>query len=233
MTADPISTVESLLAVLPIPVVGRDCYVGTEPLDPQDALEDSPLVAGGRLTIGVPGEATRAVPGALAGVLRVIRGPDAGFSFPVPPGGVTVGRSVQDDVRLTDPLVSRSHATLHVTRDAVRVADNGSANGTEVGGSRISGTATLSPGSHLQVGDDVLEFHPVPGPALVTTRSPDGRLEFDRGYAAAPPRGGGGGGCVGALDPRPPRRRSDRGRRPVGAHQFQRREGDARRHSRS
>jgi S-DNA-T family DNA segregation ATPase FtsK/SpoIIIE len=186
MMADPLSTVESLLAVLPMPVGGRPCYVGTELLYPGDTLEDCALVAGARVTIGVPGDATRAAPDAVAGVLRVVRGPDAGGSYPLPPGEVTVGRSARDDVRLTDPLVSRSHATLHVTPAGIGVTDLGSANGTEVGGSRISGTATLSPGTHLQLGDDVLEFHPAPGPALVTTRSPDGRLEFDRGYAAAP-----------------------------------------------
>jgi S-DNA-T family DNA segregation ATPase FtsK/SpoIIIE len=131
MTADPFSTVESLLAVLPIPVGGRPCYLSTEQLYPDDTLEDLPLVAGARLSIGVQDEATRAAPGAVAGVLRVVRGADAGRSYPLPPREVTIGRSARDDVRLTNPLVSRSHATMHVTRAAIGITDNGSANGTE------------------------------------------------------------------------------------------------------
>jgi pSer/pThr/pTyr-binding forkhead associated (FHA) protein len=80
----------------------------------------------------------------VAGVLRVVREADAGRSYPLPLGEVTIGRSVCDDVRLTDPLVSRSHATLHVTRAGLRVTDNGSANGTQVGGSRIIDATIIS-----------------------------------------------------------------------------------------
>jgi DNA segregation ATPase FtsK/SpoIIIE, S-DNA-T family len=186
ITAEPSSSVGSLLAALPIPVKGRPCYAGAERLDPHDALEDCPLVAGARLTIGVPGEPARAASSGVAGVLRVVGGPDAGRSYPIPHGDVTVGRSASADVVLTDPMVSRSHATLHVTPTGLRVTDNGSANGTEVGDVPVSVTAAVPPGTPLRLGDDVLEVLPSPGPALFTSRSPDGRLEFDRGYAPAP-----------------------------------------------
>jgi FHA domain-containing protein len=61
-------------------------------------------------------------------------GPSLTLSISLPPAGtVTLGRSLDADVRLDDPSVSRLHARLHVSSSGVSIEDLGSANGTRVG----------------------------------------------------------------------------------------------------
>lgn len=55
VTADPDSSVASLLAALPVRVGGRMCFVGVEPLHPQLTIGASPLVRGCTVTVGAPG----------------------------------------------------------------------------------------------------------------------------------------------------------------------------------
>jgi DNA segregation ATPase FtsK/SpoIIIE, S-DNA-T family len=198
VTADPAGTVESVLAALPGPVAGRACFVGAEPLDPTASIEDSPLIMGARLTIGAPGVATRASSGRTVGVLRVVAGPDVGRSYPLTFGAHVIGRSARADIPVADPMVSRAHATVHVTANVtangsangsantVSVTDSGSSNGTSVAGHPVSGPAPVPPGARIQVGDDLLEYIPVQAENAAPTRSSDGRLEFDRAFAAAP-----------------------------------------------
>jgi DNA segregation ATPase FtsK/SpoIIIE, S-DNA-T family len=64
--------------------------------------------------------------------LRVVGGPDAGRSFPLPPGQTTVGGSDRADIQLPDRSLSSIQATFDVRRDGVFVADAGSTNGTLV-----------------------------------------------------------------------------------------------------
>ena len=183
MTAEPASSIGSLLAALPFRVGGRPCFVGDEPLDPGDTIENSPLVMGAEITIGRPG-AGGGTPA--AGLLRVVAGPDIGRAYPLPIGEHVIGRSAQADIPVTDSMVSRSHATLQVTADALSVTDAGSANGTQVAGARITGAHAVPTGQQVQVGDDVLEFTPMQRDGLPAARSSDGRLEFDRAFAPAP-----------------------------------------------
>jgi S-DNA-T family DNA segregation ATPase FtsK/SpoIIIE len=87
---------------------------------------------------------------------------------------------------LGDPLVSRAHARLELTaRDAV-VTDLGSSNGTTVDGVAATGPLPLRPGSRIQVGADTLEWVCPGDERMRVTRSPDGRLDFDRAFAPAP-----------------------------------------------
>ncbi|MEQ9504452.1 MAG: sigma 54-interacting transcriptional regulator [Deltaproteobacteria bacterium] len=66
----------------------------------------------------------------------------------LPPNGeVTIGRSQESDVHLTDASISRRHAVLHIETadgDQVRLAieDLGSANGTSVSGRRLEANTT-------------------------------------------------------------------------------------------
>ncbi|MGH3930048.1 MAG: hypothetical protein ACRDTF_08745 [Pseudonocardiaceae bacterium] len=71
VSAEPASSVASLLASLPIRVGDRRCYVGSEPLDPAATIGGSPLVSGAVISVGGVGPDPRALPGAAAGALVV------------------------------------------------------------------------------------------------------------------------------------------------------------------
>jgi hypothetical protein len=68
------------------------------------------------------------------------------------PGQFLIGRSTECQLSLDDPLVSRKHARLMVTDDALFVEDLGSRNGVLVGGVRIDGRRKLDNGDRIQVG---------------------------------------------------------------------------------
>jgi len=184
---DPGSSVSALIDALPVPVDGRACYVGQVPLNPKGTVADSPLIAGAVLSIGRPGPVTRTVAGQEAGVLRVVGGPDAGRTIPLPPGRHRIARDSTAPVGLRDLDVSRrEHAWLEVAPDGrAVVTDAGSTNGTFVDGHRV-GTAPLTPGSVLAVGADHLQWTPAMTGALRAARATDGRVDFDRAYSPVP-----------------------------------------------
>lgn len=64
-------------------------------------------------------------------------------------GTVTVGRSPERDLTIEDTGVSRNHATFTIDETAVRLTDNGSANGTRVNGERIDGAVELQHGDSI------------------------------------------------------------------------------------
>ncbi|MFI8094026.1 FHA domain-containing protein [Streptomyces sp. NPDC086080] len=186
--AAPASSVGSLLGSLPVPVDGRSCFVGSVVLDPSTTIADSPLLHGSVISVGAPGPAFRAVPGEAGGVLEVTDGPDSGLTVALGPGAHTVARSSEAAVCLRDTEVSRgAHATLEISADGDAVVVNErSTNGTFVDGVPVDGSSALHPGSVLQIGSDILRWVPRPAGAVRTTCSGDGRLDFDRTFAAAP-----------------------------------------------
>lgn len=72
-------------------------------------------------------------------LLRVVSGPDAGVEVPLPEGTSRIGRGPDNDVRLTDPMVSARHARV-IIGDRVEIVDDNSANGVLVGGVRVTRT---------------------------------------------------------------------------------------------
>lgn len=74
----------------------------------------------------------------------------------LPPGEFVIGRAASCQLSLDDPLVSRNHATLTVTPEAVVVADLGSRNGVRVNSDRIEGKRTLSHGDQISIGNQDL-----------------------------------------------------------------------------
>ena len=70
-----------------------------------------------------------------------------------------MGRSSQCGVTLEDGLVSRVHAQIVARNGGYYLADNGGANGTTVGGVRVSGEVALADGSEIRLGDTVLRFN--------------------------------------------------------------------------
>jgi predicted component of type VI protein secretion system len=71
-------------------------------------------------------------------------------------GEFVVGRSAGCQLSLDDPLVSRRHAMLVVTKDAVTVEDLESRNGVIVNGQRITAKTVLQPGDKLVIGSQEL-----------------------------------------------------------------------------
>jgi len=70
----------------------------------------------------------------------------------LPPGEFVIGRAASCQLSLDDPLVSRNHATLTVTPEAVVLADLGSRNGVRVNSDRVEGKRALSHGDQISIG---------------------------------------------------------------------------------
>ncbi|MFD1212675.1 FtsK/SpoIIIE domain-containing protein [Arthrobacter sp. GCM10027362] len=121
-------------------------------LDPGTA----PLLNGAVVVCGkVPGRG-RARPGRPILALAVTGGPDAGRIFALRRGRHVLGRR-DCGLGIDDPLLSRHHAVLEVTGQAVRLRDDGSANGLSVGSARTghteldTGLTVLAGGSRLRL----------------------------------------------------------------------------------
>jgi hypothetical protein len=70
----------------------------------------------------------------------------------LPPGHFIIGRSSECQLSVDDPLVSRRHAKLVVTDDAVTIEDLGSRNGVLVDGGRIEGKKRIRHAQKITIG---------------------------------------------------------------------------------
>lgn len=118
-----------------------------------------------------------------AGVLAVMRGPDAGSRYLLSAGVTTLGRQPDNDIFLDDVTVSRRQAEIIGAGGTFTVCDLDSLNGTYLNGERTE-EAALHSGDELQIGKFQLVFvaGPPPGDGG-TVPSPD-----RRGAASAPGR---------------------------------------------
>ncbi|MCA1705955.1 MAG: FHA domain-containing protein, partial [Actinobacteria bacterium] len=187
VTADPNTSVASLLASLPVRLGGRTCYVGTSPLDPDATIADTPLVSGATISVGAAGPDPRAFPNGAVGALRVLAGPDAGLVAWLPAGTHLVARDAHAVVHLRDREASRRHAQVEVSPyGRANVVDLGSANGTMVDGVSATEPLTLTEHAVLEIGGNQLQWVALTAAQSTMTRSADGRLEFHRAFAPAP-----------------------------------------------
>jgi DNA segregation ATPase FtsK/SpoIIIE, S-DNA-T family len=108
-------------------------------------------------------------------VLRVTDGPDRGQRLHVRGSSLTLGRGPSCTLRLTDPLVSQRHARI-VLGTRPTVYDEGSANGTLVGGERVVAGREIDWGTPIRLGRSTLVIDPgeVPteAPAVSVFRPP-------------------------------------------------------------
>jgi len=70
----------------------------------------------------------------------------------VPPGEFFIGRSSSCHLALDDGLVSRRHAVLRVSEDAIEVEDLGSRNGVSVNGKKVEGAVSLQHLDRVTIG---------------------------------------------------------------------------------
>jgi serine/threonine protein kinase len=94
------------------------------------------------------------------------------------PGEFVIGRDTACEIRVPSDAVSRRHARLTITDDAVFIQDLGSANGTFIEGRRAEGRVALQPGQKIEMGLVVLQANWKPrqpgAPAtVVETYAPD------------------------------------------------------------
>jgi|SRR5579884_96225 len=76
----------------------------------------------------------------------------------VGPAGVTLGRSRQCDVVLSDPNVSREHAEIRPRGGSWVLTDLGSTNGSSINGRRIDGPEVIRPGDEIELGTSRMTF---------------------------------------------------------------------------
>lgn len=89
--------------------------------------------------------------------ITVSQGPDEGKSIVRESGTLLVGTSPDCDLVLTDPTISRRHATLELHSEGVVVADRGSRNGVHIGRARVD-RAFVVPGGTVTLGRTQLRF---------------------------------------------------------------------------
>lgn len=124
-------------------------------LHPFTSIEDSGLHSGSQVSV-VPIDKSFENSSTIgnAAVVRIIEGPDAGKEFSLAVGTSIIGRDRTCEVRLSDPLVSRQHAKLHIT-DVAEIVDLGSANGLVLGDD-VTDRVILGAGDTVRLGDTVL-----------------------------------------------------------------------------
>lgn len=117
-------------------------------------------------TVGLPAADPPEAPGWLAEVRSGLAGNGPHLAWDtgdeiriaaVPEGFTHIGRSLQADIRLSDPTVSRRHAVIHRSGADSVVLDDHSLNGVFVGGERVE-WHPLSDGDEIQIGGLCIHF---------------------------------------------------------------------------
>jgi FHA domain/DUF1707 SHOCT-like domain len=70
----------------------------------------------------------------------------------LPVDSITIGRALDCDCHLTEPSVSRRHASLRRVGERWLLRDLGSSNGTRVNGMRVTEEVEIRPGDQLNLG---------------------------------------------------------------------------------
>ena len=90
--------------------------------------------------------------------LVVTDGQMAGTSLPLGRQGMLIGRGPECTLVLDDEFASSRHARIFPNADGWAVEDQGSRNGTTVGGVKITGPVPVEAGSVIRIGRTTLEL---------------------------------------------------------------------------
>ncbi len=90
--------------------------------------------------------------------IRVVGGVGKGTrkkfdSFPI-----SIGRYPENDIILTDQIISRRHAAIAIEGDSIIVMDLDSKNGTFINNSRVTGSLPIQENDQLVVGNSMMEI---------------------------------------------------------------------------
>ena len=127
----------------------------------RDVAPDSPR----SLSLRRSGEKTTSKPAARsrrrqASRLVITEGPLAGSTVPLSPTSITIGRSPSCTLVLEDSYASSRHARIFPKDGTWWLEDLGSTNGTTLAGQSVTGTAELSVGVPVRIGQTTLELRP-------------------------------------------------------------------------
>lgn len=89
--------------------------------------------------------------------LIIFSGNNSGRRHRLQRGIMTIGRSPEADISITDDRVSRIHCSIEWIGDMITIEDKGSTNGTFVDSGRV-GRAILSPGVPFQLGHSIMKI---------------------------------------------------------------------------
>jgi len=88
-----------------------------------------------------------------------IAGKFLGNEYDLPAGGISFGRSKQNDIYILDDKLSRYHGQIVNTGGILELEDYNSTNGTLLNGESISGKNPLKEGDLIEVGDHSFQVY--------------------------------------------------------------------------
>lgn len=96
----------------------------------------------------------------LAALEVIAEGPLKGMKFELHSALTNIGRGEHNDISIRDDSISDSHAKLQKRADGWYVVDQGSTNGTYVGGRRVTGEQRIEGAPDLRFGGIKMHFRP-------------------------------------------------------------------------
>ncbi|MGO1393539.1 FtsK/SpoIIIE domain-containing protein [Agrococcus casei] len=128
------------------------------PLSPDTLIGEAPIGSGFNARVVNLGQRTSSAVmddgTEVVATLHVSSGPDAGAEFHLRPGQASIGRGPDNDIVLSDQLVSKKHARIEVGQH-IEIVDLGSSNGIVVDGGRVQ-RLTVIPGQPFTLGDTIV-----------------------------------------------------------------------------
>ncbi len=173
------------------PGASRQLFVDGEPLDPGEPLDESPLVEGCVVSIGVADLGLLAEPDGTV-ELRVVAGPGAGIVHVLAAGEAVIGADSSCTVTIDGTGVPPVAATATVRPDGTVRLQPAVLTGTAVvrlDREPVPDDGVEWPvGGELQIGDALLEVHPPTRPDAQLLRAPEGGLlDYNRPPRLLPP----------------------------------------------
>jgi hypothetical protein len=138
-------------AAAALPDVARK--LGAMDEDPESPFAEDPSV---EATLNLRSGALRPVPPESLHHLVILQPESAVRRVALLPGALTIGRALPAALLLEGPEISRAHCRIDVDGNEVSITDLNSTNGTFIDNKRLSGSAPLSHGALLRIGNYVM-----------------------------------------------------------------------------
>jgi hypothetical protein len=116
--------------------------------------------------------------------LQILEGPEQGKEYSFERIQITIGRTMENDVVLPDPGISRKHLRIRDKGGAYIISDLGSSNGTKVNGVKIQ-EEVLKSGDEILAGGAKIRFQTNAGGGTAKAKSKPAAARSRRGGGAA------------------------------------------------